>query len=384
MTSILDRDQQEFRAAVAAVLDARADSSRVREVQDARAGHDPTLWAALVDLGVPAVLVPEAHGGLGLGVTEASLVLEEVGRRIAPAPYLSLAIATSALLDAGGGPLAPDLLARIAAGEALVTCAFPEDSGTWIPDGVRTVAVPAEGGSGAAGWRVSGTKSFVLDGEAADHVLVLAATPEGHGLFLVDGTAPGLTRTPLDVLDRSMSAARVEFAEAPAHLLTDAEAHVARVDALASVFVAAHLYGGFSAALDVAVQYAKDRYQFGRPIGSFEGVKYPLADLATEQELALSLLRRATWTADHPSAEAPAGDDAGAGTDDLAVDAHTALVKMQGIALEGAIRMVTTLGGIGFTWEHDAHLYQKQAATVRLLLGTPGERTRRLADVLGI
>ena len=370
MALTLNDEQREFRSAVVEVLDKAADIKRVRAVQDANDGYDTELWSALVELGLPGVLIGEEHGGFGLGLAEAALALEELGRRVAPAPYLSLVIATAAIAKSGDDAVAREVLPKIAAGELHVAPAFTEGPGAWIPAKPATTATRDAAGDG---WTVSGTKSFVLDGDATGAFLVLAAADEGEGLFLVQGDATGVTRTKLDLLSRSVFAASVTFENAPARRLAvaDSAALLGYVDAVASTAVAAHLYGGFSKALELAVQYAKDRYQFGRPIGSFEGVKFPLADLETDRELALSLLRQAVWSADHEPESFP-------------VAALTAVVKLQSIALEGAIRLVTTLGGIGFTWEHDAHLYQKQAATVRLLLGTPSERSERLATALGI
>ncbi|GAA4173513.1 acyl-CoA dehydrogenase family protein [Gryllotalpicola koreensis] len=363
MALTLTEEQLDFKSAVDDVLDSAGDTKRVREVQEAGAPFDDKLWKALVELGVPGILVSEDHDGLGLGLSEASIVLQALGAHISPTPYRGLAIATAVIAKSGDGALADEVLPKIADGSLLVVPAFAEGNGGWIP------AAPSVTVSGGA---VSGTKSFVLDGVAAQAFLVLATEGGTQGLYYVEA-GDGVEVTKLDTLDRSTSAASVAFANAPARKVATADFGelLAYADAVASTVIAANLYGGFAKTLEIAVQYAKDRFQFGRPIGSFQGVKFPLAELAMEDELALSILRQATTAAD----EDP---------EDFVVAGLTALSKLQGIALEGAIRLVQTLGGIGFTWDHDAHLYQKQAATVRLVLGTPAERSERLAQALGI
>lgn len=361
MTLLLNEDQRELQRSLRAMFEKQSDSKRVRAVHEAGDGFDAETWAALVKLGATTTLIPEAFDGLGLGLTEASIVLEEAGRVIAPVPLYTTLLASAAIQATADLALQAELLPRIASGETIVALAFTEAADAWIPVQPDVTAT-------AAG-TVTGAKTFVRDGQFADFLLVLTAS----GLVLVDANAPGVTRTPLGVLDASLFAARVEFASAAGQVIAvdDLEGFLTEVDATASVLLAAHQYGAYTRALAITTQYAKDRFQFGRSIGSFQGVKFPLAAWAMEAELALGILRQATYLADTGSAE-------------FVRAALTAQVKLQGISAAGAAWMARLHGGIGFTWEHDAHLFIKQAKTAQVLLGTPGNRSERLASALGI
>ena len=360
MTLLLNDDQREFQHTLRSVFEKQADSKRVRAVQAAGTDFDREAWAALVELGATTTLIPEEFDGLGLGLTEASLVLEEAGRAIAPVPLYSAILGAAAISAIDDDALKAELLPKIAAGELLVTLAFTEAADAWIPTRPQVSA-------SAAG--VAGTKTFVRDGQFADLLLVLTA----DGLVLVDANAEGVTRTPLGVLDASVFAARVEFngAAGRAVAVADLDAFLTEVDAIASVLLAAGQYGAYQRELEITTQYAKDRFQFGRSIGSFQGVKFPLADMAMEAELAYGILRNATSLGD-------------AGSPDFVLEALTAQVKLQAMRYAGGAWMARLHGGIGFTWEHDSHLFIKQAKTSQLLLGTPGNRTERLATALGI
>ena len=361
MTLLLNEDQRELQRSLRAMFEKQSDSKRVRAVQEAADGFDAETWAALVKLGATTTLIPEEFDGLGLGLTEASIVLEEAGRVIAPVPLYTTLLASAAIRATGDAALQSELLPRIASGETIVALAFTEAADAWIP-------VQPDVTSTAAG-AVTGTKTFVRDGQFADFLLVLTAS----GLVLVDANAEGVTRTPLGVLDASLFAARVDFASAPGRTIAvdDLEGFLTEVDATASVLLAAHQYGAYTRALEITTQYAKDRFQFGRSIGSFQGVKFPLANWAMEAELALGILRQATYLAD-------------TGSDEFVRAALTAQVKLQSISAAGAAWMARLHGGIGFTWEHDAHLVITQAKTAQVLLGTPGSRSERLASALGI
>lgn len=361
MTLLLNEDQREFQRTLRALFEKESDSKRVRAVQEARDGFDRETWASLVKLGATTTLIAEDYDGLGLGLTEASIVLEEAGRVMAPVPLYTAVLASAAIRATGDEALQAELLPKIASGETLVALAFTEGAVSWIP---ATPAVTVD----AAG-AVSGTKTFVRDAQFADYLLVLTA----GGLVLVDANAAGVARTPLGVLDASVFAARVDFTAAAgrAIAIADLDAFLTEVDAIASVLLAASQFGAYKRELEITTQYAKDRFQFGRSIGSFQGVKFPLADWAMEAELALGILRQATSLGD-------------AGSDEFVRAALTAQVKMQMVSAAGAAWMARLHGGIGFTWEHDSHLFIKQAKTAQVLLGTPGNRTEKLATALGI
>lgn len=362
MSLLLNEDQIEFKDAVQSVLAKHASSQRVREVHDRGEGYDEKAWAALVELGAPATLVPEEYDGLGLGLTEASVLLEAAGRVIAPVPLHTALLGAAAVLATGDDALKQELLPAIASGESLVALAFTESADAWIP------AVPTTVVSDST---VTGTKKFVRDGQFARHFLVFGSSSSGQpAVVLVDAEDPGVQVQALGVFDKSVFGARVSFESANARTVDvgDVQAFLDRVDSVASILLASAQLGAFERSLEITTQYAKDRFQFGRSIGSFQGVKHPLAEWATEVELAQSLLRHAT-----------AVDDA-----DLRCEALAVQVKMQSLAFSGGTWMSRLHGGIGYTWDHDAHLYLKQAKTSQLLLGTPGDRKERLAVALGI
>ncbi|MFF2486169.1 acyl-CoA dehydrogenase family protein [Microbacterium sp. NPDC058062] len=361
---LLTDEQEEFREVLRAVLEKTTDLDRIRVVPSPDADFDHRAWDAVVELGAVATLVSTDHGGLGLGLTEASIVLAEAGRSFAAAPVFTSLLASAAIAATDDDQLKEELLPAIAQGSLIVALAFTEDPRSWIP------STPAVRASSDGATRVSGTKTFVRDGQFADVLLVLTA----EGLVVLDPTTSGVTRTPVSVLDASVFAARVDFALAEGRTVAvhDLAGYLEHVDAVASVLLAATQHGAYERALELTVQYAKDRVQFGRSIGSFQAVKHPLAEWAMEAELASALLRDATSLAD-------ASHDA-----EFIAAALVVQVKMQRLAFTGAAWMARVHGGIGYTWEHDAHLYLKQARTSQLLLGTPAVRAQRLARALAI
>ncbi|MGW0582397.1 acyl-CoA dehydrogenase family protein, partial [Streptomyces sp. NPDC002920] len=228
---------------------------------------------------------------------------------------------------------------------------------------------------GATGWRLTGAKTYVPDGHVADLLLVAARTPSGVSLFAVAADAPGLTRTTLPTLDQTRGQARVEFTGTPARLLGaegTAWPVLERTLATAAVLLAAEQVGGAAAALDGAVEYAKIREQYGRPIGSFQGIKHKCADMLMEIESARSAAYGGLWALD-------AGDEA-----EIAVASALARVCCSEAFTRVAADAIQVHGGIGFTWEHPAHLYFKRAKSTETLLGTPSYHRELLAARLGI
>ncbi|MVZ99626.1 acyl-CoA dehydrogenase [Actinomadura sp. LD22] len=368
MRLVLDPEQEELRATVRKVLADRAPSAKAREAMESPDGFDRDLWRTLGDLGVLGLVVPEPFGGAGAGHVERAVVLEELGAALTPSPFLASAVlATDALLaldDVGAGG---DHLPRLAAGELIGTVAAAED-GAWDLAGGATAAAERDGG-----WELTGTKAPVLAGDSADLVLVYARTSGGPGWFAVEGGAPGVTRTPLTGLDPTRRLARIDFAAAPARRLVSADpgAALETVTGLAAVALAAEQAGGMRRAMELTVDYAKARVQFGRPIGSYQAVKHGCADMYSAWELAVSVLRYAAWTADHDIAELPTA-------------AALAQTYIGPAYFRTATDMVQFHGGIGYTWEHDAHLYYKRAKSSELLFGPPSAHRARLADQLQI
>jgi alkylation response protein AidB-like acyl-CoA dehydrogenase len=271
------------------------------------------------------------------------------------------------LLTSGDESAKADLLPGIASGETIATLAFTEDSGRWDIGGV-TLAASASGDD----WTLNGHKSFVLDGHVADLILVVAKTDAGVSLFSVAGDAEGLSRTPLATMDQTRKQARLEFDGTPARLIgTDggAEPGLSKTLDLAAVALAAEQVGGAQRCLDMSVEYAKLRMQFGRPIGGFQAIKHMCADMLLEVESARSAAYYAAWTV---------ADD----SDELPLVASLAKAYCSEAYFRAAADNIQIHGGIGFTWEHDAHLYYRRAKSSELMLGTPSEHREIAATYL--
>ncbi len=360
----------ELRESVRRFLADRAPISRVRELMESPDGADPKVWElAGTQLGLQGIAIPEEYGGAGFSFAEQAIVLEELGAALYGGPYLASAVlAASALLFASDEQARRDLLPGIASGQTVATLAFTEDDGSWEPASIRLAA-------SRDGWVLNGHKSFVLDGHAADLILVVAEAAPGLSLFAVPAGAPGLHRRPLPTLDQTRRLARLEFDSVPAARLVgapgEAGAVLARTLDVAAIALAAEQLGGAQRALDMAVGYAKTRHQFGRAIGSFQAIKHRCADLLLEVECLRSAVRYAAAAVAENSPEVPA---LAALTQAYASDAffHVAAENIQ------------IHGGIGFTWEHDAHLYFKRAKASELFLGDASYHRERLAQRIGL
>ncbi len=364
-------EQEELRRAVRRFLEDKSPSSEVRRLMETTDGYDPAVWAQMANqLGLQSLTIPEEHGGAGFGYIELVVVLEEMGRALLCAPYFStVALATNALLASGDTAAQAGYLPGIASGETMATLAYTEDSGRWDLDGITLEASPGEDG-----WTLSGVKSYVLDGHTASLVLVAARTGGGVSLFAVAGDAPGLQATPLATMDQTRKQARLEFSAVPARLVgaEGAAGPVLRKTLdLAAVALAAEQVGGAQRVLEMSVDYAKTRVQFGRPIGSFQAIKHKCADMLLEVESAKSAAYYAAWAA--------AEDN-----DELPVTACLAKAYCSEAYFHAAAENIQIHGGIGFTWEHDAHLYFKRAKSSELILGDPTYHRELLAQRIGI
>jgi alkylation response protein AidB-like acyl-CoA dehydrogenase len=371
MKLAVSAEQRELRESVRRFLADRAPLSRVRELMETSGGTDEQVWRqAGAQLGLQGIAIPEEYGGSGFSFAEQAIVLEELGAALYGGPYLASAVlAATALLTTGDEQARRDLLPGIASGQTVATLAFTEDDGSWEPEAIALAAT----GDGA-GWVLDGHKSFVLDGHTAGLILAVARTDAGLSLFAVDAGAAGLRRTALPTLDQTRKLARLEFASVPARLIGapgEAAAALARTLDVAAIALAAEQLGGAQRALDMAVAYAKIRHQFGRPIGSFQAIKHRCADLLLEVE---SLRSAVTYAA---AAEA---EDSGE------VPVVAALVKAYAsdVYFHVAAENIQIHGGIGFTWEHDAHLYFKRAKASELFLGDASYHRERLAERIGI
>ena len=371
MNFAFSEEQEELRKIVKQFLDTKSPETEVRRLMETEEGYDEAVWEQMAgQMGLQGLIVPEEYGGSGYSYVELIVVLEEMGRRLLCAPYFStVVLAANTLLHAGDEAAKKELLPGIASGETKATLAFTEENGRWDESGITVAATKA-----GDGWTLSGTKMFVLDGHTADLILVAARTDAGVSLFHVPADASGLTRTALSTMDQTRKQAKLEFADTPATLFgTDGGgwATLERVLDLTAVALAAEQVGGAQECLEMAVEYAKVRVQFGRPIGSFQAIKHKCADMLLEVESAKSAAYYAGWCAAELN-------------DELPTVASLAKAYCSEAYFHTSAENIQIHGGIGFTWEHPAHLYFKRAKSSELLFGDPSYHRELLAQRLGI
>jgi alkylation response protein AidB-like acyl-CoA dehydrogenase len=379
-------EQRELRESVKRFLADRMPLPRVRELMESADGSDDKVWSyAGSQLGLQGIAIGEPYGGAGFSFVEQAIVLEELGAALYPGPYLASAVlAANALLASTDEAAKRDLLPGIASGSTVATLAFTEDDGSWEPGAIRLAAT-----RDADAWRLDGHKSFVLAGNTADLILVVARTGDTLSLFAVDraatdaatGTdavavpdAGGLASKELQTLDQTRRLGRLEFSATPARLIGapgDGGPILDKTLDITAVALAAEQLGGAQRALDMAVAYAKIRHQFGRPIGSFQAIKHRCADLLLEVESLRSAVAYAAAAVAEDSTEVPV---------------LAALVKAlaSDTYFHVAAENIQIHGGIGFTWEHDAHLYFKRAKSSELFLGDASYHRERLATRIGV
>jgi alkylation response protein AidB-like acyl-CoA dehydrogenase len=356
-------EQEQFRAAIRRFLQEKSPPTAVRRLMDTAEGYDPEIWRQLSEqLALPGIHIPEPYGGAGFGMVELCIAMEEMGRALLCAPYFSTAVlAANAILNAGTEAQKSHLLPDLARGARLAALAVTEPNGQWDPQAIELVATPA-----AEGFLLEGTKSYVVDGHVADLLVVAGRVPgtaggEGLALFTVRADAGGVDRRRLASMDATRKLARIDFHGAPAQLLgtvNDGAPALARTLDQAAIALANEMVGGAQTLFDSAVNYAKLRVQFGRPIGSFQAIKHKCADMLLEMELAKSAAYYAAQAAAVEDPEWPA----------LASLAKASASEMY---LHLAAETIQIHGGIGFTWDHDAHLWFKRAKSSEVLLGQP-------------
>jgi alkylation response protein AidB-like acyl-CoA dehydrogenase len=336
-------------------------------------GYDERAWRLLgSDMGLAGLGIAEDLGGAGGGLAELTVVAEELGRSLLPVPFFSSTVLTGQIL-ARCPDTAADVLSRLCAGGELAAFAGTDPDGRWRPDRLPVEASERTSGkAGEHGWRLRGRADFVLDGATAAYLVVAARTPSGCDLFLVPGGGEGVQRRALRTLDPTRGQALVSFHDAVARPLTSGGSGAGTVTAaldVALVVLAAEQVGGAAACLDMAVDYAKIRHQFGRPIGSFQAIKHKAADLLLLVELGRSAVDRASLAEPDPAR--------------LAEGAAVAKIWCSDAFTTVATENVHIHGGIGFTWEHDAHLYVRRARADEQLLGDATVHRERLAALLG-
>jgi alkylation response protein AidB-like acyl-CoA dehydrogenase len=364
-------EQEELRKTVRSFLENKSSEEAVREMMETEDGFDPAVWSQMGEqMGLQGLSIPEEFGGSGYGFVELGIVLEEMGRALLCAPFFSTAVlAANTLLQSGDAAAQAKYLPGIASGETIATLAYVEPSGKWDESGITMEATKS-----GDGYTLSGTKSFVLDGNAASLILVAAKTGAGTSLFAVAGDASGLTKTNLSTMDQTRKQAKLDFADTPAELIGDEGKGWDTLETvldLAAVALAAEQVGGAQMVLEMAVDYAKVRVQFGRPIGSFQAIKHKCADMLLEVESAKSAAYYGMWCASEMN-------------DELASTASLAKAYCSEAYFHAAAENIQIHGGIGFTWEHPAHLYFKRAKSSELLFGDPTYHREQLAQRIGI
>jgi alkylation response protein AidB-like acyl-CoA dehydrogenase len=343
-------EQEEFRLSLRRFLADKSPAAEVRRLMETDDGYDPQVWKQLADqLGLQGLAIPEEFGGAGATPVELGIAFEEMGRALLCAPFFStVGLAAQALLAVGDDQAKREYLPRIADGSLLATVAVTEPDGRWDLAAVRTSAVTDSAAPGAApAFRLDGTKMFVVDGHIAQVLLLLPT------------------------LDMTRKLARVELSGVPARLVSgpgDATDALSRALDLALVALTAEQVGGAQRCLDMAVDYAKIRMQFGRPIGSFQAIKHKCAEMLIEVE----------------SAKSAAYHAAGSSPGELGVAAAIAKAYCSEAYFQVAAETIQVHGGIGFTWEHDAHLYFRRAKSSQLLLGDEHYHRERFAALTGI
>jgi len=373
-------EQEELRATARALLAERSDSAAVRAAMASELGYDPALWKQLgAELGWTAVTIPEAWGGLGLSTVELAALMEVMGEHLLCGPFFaSVALAAEAVAAAGSAAQQQRWLPGLAAGEVRGTLA-------WTGPGV------AARRDGAGGWLLQGEARHVLDGHCADLVVVAAqgdgaAGPPGEPaaplLFGVPGDARGLARHPLPTMDQTRRLAHLELAEValPGDALLERSSAAVLEGILdrAAIALAAEQVGGAQRCLDLAVAHARDRVQFGRPIGSFQAIQHTCADMLVAVESARSAAYYAAALA------AAHAQGAAEGLEPLGPVASLAKAWCSEAYFRCAADALQIHGGVGFTWEYDVHLHLKRARAGKALLGVPDRHRERIARAMGL
>jgi alkylation response protein AidB-like acyl-CoA dehydrogenase len=356
-------EQEMLRSSARDFLAKEAPMTYVRRVMEDERGFTDDVWRKMAALGWTGLILPEQYGGSGLDFVDLTVVLEEMGRVVLPGPFFSTAVVGAvAILEGGTDQQKAAVLPRLAAGDVKLALAQLEPNGRWDAGGVELTAKPA-----GDGFVLDGTKLFVPDANVADLFIVVARAPgtqgrDGLSLFLVEANAPGVTVTMLKTMDQTRKLGEVVFKGVTVRadaVLPGAGGGAALLDRIVDrgkVGLAAEMCGGAQRVLEMSVDYAKVREQFGKPIGSFQAIQHKCANMLVEVESSKSITYYAAWAVANDVAEAPlAAAMAKAYTSDAY--RHTA---GEGIQIHG---------GIGFTWEHDMHLYFKRAKSSEVTFG---------------
>ncbi|MDF1595560.1 MAG: acyl-CoA/acyl-ACP dehydrogenase [Acidimicrobiia bacterium] len=372
VTFALTEEQEMLRQTTRQFLADRVSPTVVRDLMETETGFDAALWQSGAELGWHSLAIPEEYGGAGYTFAELSVVLEEMGRALFPGPFLSTVVmAANAILIGGSDSQKKELLPGIAMGESVMTMALFEGSHGAVTDDIRMTAAQ-DGGD----WVLDGVKKNVLFGHVAGTIVTAARTPNGLSLFLVPADAGGLSAEHVPTLDAIRKQATVTFAGVrlgPEALLGSegtAGDVIDQVLRLASVALSLEQVGGAQWCLETSVEHGQTRFQFGRAIGSFQAIKHRLADMLVSVEHAKSTAYHAARIVDDAT--------------EMLVAAPLAKSVCSEAYLGAASDTIQILGGTGFTWEHDTHLYFKRAKSTSLMFGGVRHQRRLLAEALGL
>jgi alkylation response protein AidB-like acyl-CoA dehydrogenase len=376
MDFAFSEEQEMLRSATRDFLAKECGSKVVRKLMEGADAHDPTLWKKMAGLGWTSLGIPEQYGGAG-SFLDLIVVLEECGRALLPGPFFAtMGLAVPALIEAGSEAQKKEALGAIAEGKARATLALTEASGRWDAGGITLRAKPAGGG-----WRLDGVKLFVPDAEGAEYIVVAARTrgegEEGISLFLVKGLPKGMSVTQMQTLDmtRRWSEVRFDGVELGADALMGAPDKawpaLKRTLEWATAALCAEMVGGAQKVLETSTEYAKTRHQFGKPIGIYQAVSHKLADMLVLSESGRSATYYAAWAVE---ADAPDRSLASSMAKAYVSDAYR---KVAGDGIQ-------VHGGIGFTWEHDMHLYFKRAKASEVTLGDATYHRELVAQALDL
>ena len=327
--------------------------SEVRRLMETDTAFDANLWAKLANQGYTGIIFPEEFGGVGLGIVELVLLMEEAGRALLPGPFFSTVVMAGSLLDSlATRDQKMKYLAPICRGEARATVGFFEPEGSWDLDDVRLTA---------ANGKVTGEKLFVPDAAVANWIIVVAQ----NGVFIVDSKVPGVLIMPMLGMDLTRKLYSVSFDNVPAEKLGETPA-LLRPRGIATVALSAEMVGGMQRTLDLTVEYAKTRKQFGKPIGMFQAVQHQCADMYLETESARSAVYYAAWALQHHAPDAAA---------------VVSIAKLYASDASRTVgnRGIQVHGGMGFTWENDLHLYYRRAKASETVFGDATFHRERLA-----
>ena len=356
MNFLLSDEQLEMQRSVERYLQERCASQRLHEAFDSPADHDDSAWQGLCDLGVAGMMLPEPTGGMGLEMIDLAAVAEVIGRAAAPVPFFGHVLAGLAIMLGGSPAQRERWLPALASGERLATVAFCEDGGRWQPE--QWTVEAAEG-------TLTGNWSFVPAGQSTQLVVVGL---KGGRMAVIERGAAGLEVLAQDGVDRSRRIASLRLDATPAELLEGAVG--LRVRDAALVLLAADAFGGAARCVDMAVEYAKVREQFGKPIGRFQGLKHQIVNMAIEVEPARGIY----WHAAHAWDHLP---------EQTACSAALAKAHLGERFMQAARDTVEAHGGIGYTWEYDLQILFKRAMFDYAWMGAPAEHRVRVADLAG-